>query len=158
MKAHLRILLVALLCLGLGALWWVQDSRVLGLSRLVRIQGFLPPCPTARATTEVEVWFPDEGILYDSIGRPWQRDRWGRLRQRPDPRCRFRAVLNPSGPVDISIIVTTWLPPRRCTVRFYTEGTVPRIARSLPCQGLRRNLTVQLPAMPLALPLVDSEN
>jgi len=150
--------LIVLLSLGVWALCWVQERRALGLSRLVRIQGFLPPCPNAQATTEVEVWFPDEGILYDSIGRPWQRDRWGRLRQRPDPGCRFRAVLNPSGPVDISIIVTTWLPPRRCTVRFYTEGTVPRIARSLPCQGLRRNLTVQLPAMPLALPLVDPEN
>lgn len=125
---------------------------------LVRIQGFLPPCPTARATTEVEVSFPDEGVL--RLDRPAlaARSLPGRLRQRPDPRCRFRAVLNPSGPVDVPVIVTTWLPPRRCTVRFYTEGTVPRIARSLPCQGLRRNLTVQLPAMPLALPLVDSEN
>ncbi len=152
-----RFWLAALGVLGILALWLSQDERVLGLSRRVRIQGFLPPYPAAQETTTVEVWFPEEGILYDSIGRPWQRDRWGRMRQRADPNCRFRALLHPTGSVDISVILTTWLPPRRCTVRFYTEGTVPRIARSLPCQGLRRNLSVQLCTMPLALPLTDPE-
>lgn len=157
MKPSLRILLLALLSLGLYALWSLQNGRVLGLSRLVRIQGFLPPYGAATRETEVEVWFPDEGILYDSVGRPWQRNRCGRLMQRPDPNCRYRALLNPSGAVDISVVLTTWLPPRRCTVRFYTQGTVARIARSLPCRGFRRNLSVQLPTMPVPLPLLEPE-
>ena len=157
-KSPLRLLLAALLGLGVYALWQAQESRVLGLSRLVRIQGFLPPYPAAQESTRVEVWFPDEGILYDSMGRPWQRDGWGRLRQRPDPNCRFRALLSPTGTVDVSVLITTWLPPRRCTVRFYTEGAIARMARSLPCQGWRRNLTVQLPTMPLAVPLREAEN
>lgn len=151
-----RLWPAALLIVGCWWLWWVQDGRVLGISRLVRIQGFLPPSRTNQ-TTEVEVWFSDEGILYDSMGRPWQRDRWGRLHQRPDPHCRYRALLNPSGAVDISVMLTTWLPPRRCTVRFYTAGAVARIARNLPCQGFKRNLTVQLPTMPLAIALIDPE-
>ena len=143
---------LATLVLGVAA---VLHSRP-GVARQIEIEGWLPPYSPTQDTARAEVWFAQPRILFDSSGRQWYRSPSGQQSLRIDPHSRFRFALGPTGKVSISLTLTTWLPPRRCTVRFFSDGIVTRYARNTPVAGWLGRLSVRLPEMPLPVRL-DSE-
>lgn len=125
-----------------------------GVARRIRIEGFVPMDP-ASEDTWIEVWFPEPRVLFDSLGRQWHRDECGRLIARLDPNSRYSPNLSPTGKVVITLTLTSWMPPRRCTVSFGGEGLVTRYARNAPCAGMGTALTVRLPTVAGPTRLVD---
>lgn len=130
-----------------------------GICRQLTIHGTLPLPVVSEETPPlgVEIWFPDQRILFDARGRQWIRDRCGRLHPRTDPGARFTKEVRANGEVRLRLTLTTWLPPRRCTVAFVQNGYVTRYARNLACQGWGNSLTAQLPKMSEPLSLNNEE-
>lgn len=140
---------------GLGLL--IKLAAPQGLARRIEIVGRLPmhPPTSEPAPIEMEVWFPEVRVLFDSRGRQWYRNPCGRLLLRADRHAYFNPSVTAAGQVRIQLTLTTWRPPRRCTVQFVEDGFVTRFARNAPCQGWGTSLTARLPEIPPALSLRD---